>query len=66
MENKQFIITDLENKIESTRNLMILTAQQNGLNHTKTIILSQKLDDYLNEYQRLSSNSSPLLSHTPY
>lgn len=43
----------LEITIKSLREEMIKAGVQEGLNHEKTILISQKLDFYIAEYQAL-------------
>ena len=49
-------LCDLQNKIESLKNRMIVTGLKHGLNHGKTIQISQELDALIFEYQHLIRN----------
>ncbi|WP_318502818.1 aspartyl-phosphate phosphatase Spo0E family protein [Bacillus sp. T3] len=49
-------LCDLQNKIESLKNRMIDTGLKHGLNHGKTIQISQELDALIFEYQHLIRN----------
>jgi hypothetical protein len=47
--------SNLENKIESLRNEMILIGIQEGLTSEKTIMISQKLDIYIAKFQKINN-----------
>lgn len=47
-------LSELQNKIEYLKDRMIDTGLKHGLNHGKTIQLSQELDTLIVEYQHLT------------
>lgn len=47
-------LSELQNKIESLKNRMIDSGLTHGLNHGKTIQISQELDELIFEYQHLT------------
>ncbi|MBO1514006.1 aspartyl-phosphate phosphatase Spo0E family protein [Metabacillus bambusae] len=53
MKIRELLVNKLEYNINSLRNRMISIGELKGLNHPDTIKCSQKLDLYLNKYDRL-------------
>jgi len=46
-------VRDLENKINQLRRVLILVAENTGLNSNETLFYSQKLDELITRYQKL-------------
>ncbi|MBA9028837.1 aspartyl-phosphate phosphatase Spo0E family protein [Peribacillus huizhouensis] len=59
MKIKELILCDLEQKINTSRTLMISIGTLKGLNHPETIKISQELDAILNIYHRINLFSYP-------
>lgn len=53
--NKEFELID---KIESIRKEMIQIGLQEGLNCRKVVVISQNLDTYITQYQRLKNQNN--------
>lgn len=52
----------LENSIERLRKELILHAANKGLHCEQTILVSQRLDAYIAEYQSIKKNCSNIFS----
>jgi len=62
--NKHSLLeTDLLHNIKSLKEELIQTGMSQGLDHEKTIHISQKLDQYIFQYQSFYKNNSQFLRY---
>lgn len=58
VNDRPLMETILLQKIKSLREQLVQTGMLNGLNHEKTINISQKLDEYIFLYQSFEKNNN--------
>jgi hypothetical protein len=58
VNDRPFVETILLQKIKLLREQLVQTGMHNGLDHEKTIHISQKLDEYIFLYQSFEKNNN--------